>query len=162
MNEVSLRKASLSDKITLLALEQKVLEAERPFNSTIKMEGAHYYDLHSLLTNDKSHLIVAELGANEHSGIIGTGYIDIRRSKQSFIHEYHGYLGFMYVDSEYRGLGVNRKIMDALINWGKKQGVSDFYLDVYAENQAAVRAYEKAGFVASMVEMKLSVNSKID
>lgn len=62
----------------------------------------------------------------------------------------------MFVLDAYRGLGVNKRIMQHLMDWAKAQGVHDFYLDVYAQNQSAIRAYEKLGFAASSLAMKLS------
>ncbi len=153
MARIDLRKAVLSDEPILLDFEQKVLEAERPYDSSIKLVGAFYYDLKSLLTSDKSHFIVAEAGDN----VIGCGYAQIRESKQSLIHDFHSYLGFMYVAPSYRGRGVNKRIVEELIEWSKRQGAPDCYLDVYSGNEAAIRAYEKAGFSKSMTEMKLKL-----
>lgn len=153
MEEIRLRKASLGDESILLEFEQKVLEAERPYNSTIKLLGASYYDLEDLLTNNNSHLLVAEI----KDTIVGCGYAQIRTSKQSLTHDLHSYLGFMYVVPQYRGGGINKKILDRLIQWSNDQGISDCYLDVYSENEAAIRAYEKVGFVKSMIEMKLNL-----
>lgn len=153
MEEIRLRKASSRDEFILLEFEQKVIEAERPYNSTVKSVGAFYYDLDNLLTSNKSHLLVAEVKGK----VIGSGYAQIRASKQSLTHDIHSYLGFMYVVPEYRGRGINKRIVESLIQWSKSQGVSDCYLDVYNENKAAIRAYEKAGFVKSMIEMKLSL-----
>lgn len=150
-NQFKFRQASLGDIPTLLELEQAVVEAERPFNSSIKEVGATYYDLEDLITSENACLIIVE----DKSKIIGTGYSQIRPSKRSLNHEYHGYLGFMYVDPEYRGKGVNKKVMDLLIDWTKDKGISDFYLDVYAQNTSAIKAYEKVGFEPCLLEMKL-------
>jgi ribosomal protein S18 acetylase RimI-like enzyme len=147
-----MRKAEITDKSALLALEQKVVAAERPYNISIKAEGAKYYDIDNLLTSEQSYLVVAE----QYNKIIATGYVQIRDSKKSLIHNRHGYLGFMFVESDYRGLGLNKKLIDNLIAWAQAKGISDFYLDVYQHNAAAINAYEKVGFVKSMVEMKLS------
>lgn len=154
MKNLNIRKAVLQDQACLLSLEQKVIEAERPFNSIIKASDAIYYDLNRLLTEEASHVVVAE----ENGQIIGTGYAQIRESKQSLKHNKHSYLGFMYVDPEFRGLGVNKLIMDDLIKWSKEQGILDFYLDVYDGNDAAIRAYEKVGFSKSLVEMKINLD----
>ena len=153
MEKFNLRKASPSDQPILLEFEQMVLAAERPFNSLIKLTGASYYDLTELLTSDNSHLLVAEV----EGVIVGSGYAQIRTSKQSLTHDVHCYLGFMYVVPEFRRHGVNLRIVESLIQWSKSQGITDCYLDVYAENKAAIRAYQKGGFVKSMVEMKLSL-----
>ena len=151
MNEITFRKASLADKAILIALEQAVIEAERPYNKALKSSGASYYDLEQLLTAADSYLVVAEINAQ----VVGTGYAQIRVSKQSLVHERHGYLGFMFVSPQFRGRGINNKLINLLLEWSRQQGVSDIYLDVYEGNEAAVRAYEKVGFVKSLVEMKL-------
>lgn len=145
------RQATLSDVNVLLALEQAVVDAERPFNSAIKAQGARYYDIPALITDDDSYLLVAE----DNGAIVATGYVQIRQSKPSLEHNVHGYLGFMYVAPAYRGMGLNKQIIDALMAWAESKQVFDFYLDVYAENRAAINAYEKVGFQPSMLEMKL-------
>ena len=154
MNNLIIRKALLKDQQQLLKLEQAVVEAERPFNTSIKPSDAIYYDMDNLLSDEASHLLVAELEGH----IIGTGYAQIKTSKTSLKHNKHSYLGFMYVVPESRGLGVNGLIMKALIDWSKEQGVSDLYLDVYDGNESAIRAYEKIGFTKSLVEMKINLD----
>ena len=145
------RQATLSDVNVLLALEQAVVDAERPFNSAIKAQGARYYDIPALITDDDSYLLVAE----DNGAIVATGYVQIRQSKPSLEHNVHGYLGFMYVAPAYRGMGFNKQIIDTLMAWAESKQVFDFYLDVYADNRAAINAYEKVGFQPSMLEMKL-------
>ena len=146
------REANLDDLPQLLALEQCVIEAERPYNSSLKRGGTTYYDLENLISSLDTHIIVAEiLGA-----IVGTGYAQIRQSKNSLEHNNHASLGFMFVAPEHRGKGINQEIIDRLVAWSKKEDVRDFYLDVYSQNEAAIKAYQKAGFVPSMLEMKLS------
>jgi len=155
MKNLTIRTALVSDQADLLCLEQKVIEAERPYNSALKSKDAVYYDLMSLLIEDTSHLVVAE----DNGQIIATGYAQIRTSKKSLTHDKHSYLGFMFVEPEYRGLGINKLIMDNLMTWSKEQGALDFYLDVYADNDAAIRAYEKVGFSKSLVEMKINLDA---
>ncbi|MEN7342352.1 MAG: GNAT family N-acetyltransferase [Pseudomonadota bacterium] len=147
------RSATNKDIPVLRALEQKVIEAERPFNDAIKRDSAIYYDIEDLIANDASCLLVAEVDGE----IIGTGYVQIRDSKPCFSHQQHAYLGFMYVSPDYRGQRINAKIVDRLIAWSKERGVMDCYLHVYSDNAPAIRAYEKVGFESLMVEMKLSI-----
>ena len=154
MQDFILREAELADEPVLLEFEQKVVEAERPYNSAIKSGDVFYYDLPALLASENSYLVVTEAD----SRVVGSGYAQLRESKKSLTHDVHSYLGFMYVEPEYRGCGINKKIVEELIRWSKSQGTTDFYLDVYAGNEAAIRAYEKAGFVRSMIEMKLHLD----
>jgi GNAT superfamily N-acetyltransferase len=153
LKNLIIRKALFKDQTALLELEQKVIEAERSYNHTIKPTNALYYDLDNLLIDLDSHLMVAEL----NDEIIGSGYAQIRESKKSLKHNKHAYLGFMYVAPNRRGLGINGMIIENLISWSKEKGVSDLYLDVYDGNDAAIRAYEKVGFTKSLVEMKINL-----
>ena len=153
MEAVKLRKALLSDDPLLLEFEQKVLATERPYNSAIKLTAAYYYDLEVLLTSTKSYLAIAEVADT----VVGSGYAQIRESKQSLTHDFYSYLSFMYVAPEYRGRGINKSIIKSLIQWSKKHGISACYLDIYGENKAAIQAYEKVGFVTSMIKMKLNL-----
>lgn len=149
------REAQLEDYNDLIALEQKVIDAERPFNVSLKDHSAHYYDIEELISGQSNRLLLGEiLGV-----VIATGYLQIRESKPSLTHNSHGYLGFMYVAEDYRGLGLNKIILKNLVHWGQSQGVADFYLDVYAENSSAVRAYQKFGFEGSLLEMKFTARS---
>ena len=150
----TVREAAPNDITILRQLEQKVIDAERPFNDRIRTEGAEYYDIEALVTSPDALLVVVE----SNKELIGTGYVQIRQSKPSLQHEKHGYLGFMFVSPEYRGQGINKNIIEHLMDWGKTKGVKDFYLDVYAGNQSAVKAYEKVGFTPSLVEMKLTLS----
>lgn len=149
------REARSDDHDSLAALEQKVIDAERPYNVSLKEKDAYYYDIEKLVSDQNSRLVVGEISGD----VIATGYVQVRQSKPALDHDSHGYLGFMYVAEEYRGLGLNKVILRDLVSWGRLQGVTDFYLDVYAENSSAVRAYEKFGFRASLMEMKLDTES---
>ena len=150
-----LREASVDDYRSLAALEQKVIDAERPYNASLKEKGAYYYDIEKLISDRDSRLVVGEVSGD----IVATGYVQVRHSKPALDHDNHGYLGFMYVAEEYRGLGLNKVILNDLVSWGQQRGVTDFYLDVYEENSSAVRAYEKFGFQGSLLEMKLQLES---
>lgn len=148
-----LREATVDDFSALAALEQKVIEAERPYNSSLKERDAFYYDIENLISDPDSRLVVGEISGD----IVATGYVQVRHSKPAVDHDKHGYLGFMYVAEQHRGLGLNKAILQDLVAWGQQQGVADFYLDVYVENNSAVRAYEKFGFRGSLLEMKLNL-----
>ncbi|MCL9782233.1 GNAT family N-acetyltransferase [Vibrio sp. S4M6] len=154
MLEITLRGANLDDIPTLLEFEQRVIEAERPFDLNLKEANISYYDLNTLLSSENVALMVAEVG----SQLVGCGYAEIRESKQCHVHDKHSYLGFMYVDSDFRGYGINKSLIDSLIKWSKEKHVYQFHLDVYADNQNAIRAYEKAGFKRDYINMSLSLD----
>lgn len=156
MEKITVRKAEVTDLETLLRFEQGVITAERPFDPTLKKGLIHYYDIKEMINAPHIRLVVAEAGKE----IIGSGYARIETAKPYLQHTQHAYLGFMYVQPGNRGKGVNNIIIDALKQWSLSQGITELRLDVYQENTAAIKAYEKAGFIKHMVEMRLGLNDK--
>lgn len=139
---MNFRPAQITDLARLRELEQGVVEAERPFNANIRAGQPHYYDLDALISSPKSLLLVAEdLGRIEDTNqIVACGYAQIRESKPYFQHPQHCYLGFMYVEPNHRGKALIQQIMQRLLTWSQDKNINTFYLDVYAQNTAAIRA----------------------
>lgn len=153
-NTISLRSASKKDVPTLLDFEQAIIEYERSFEENMQVEHFHYYDLDEMIQLDNARVIVAE----HNSKVVGSGFVHIRKGRHYLKNEYHAYLGFMYIDPEYRGQGLNKKIVDELILWAKTKELDVVCLTVFAENKSAIRAYEKAGFHQNLIEMRLNLN----
>ena len=153
MEQITIRKARLEDMDILLQFEQGVLNAERPFDSTLKADPNHYYDLEEMIGSDHIELLVAASGDE----LIGSGYARIERSKHYLRHSHHAYLGFMYVVPAHRGKGVNSLIIGALKDWSLSRGITELRLDVYVQNSSAITAYEKFGFSNYLVEMRMGI-----
>ncbi len=156
MPQISIRKATLKDLDILLQFEQGVIEAERPFDVTLKEEKIYYYDIEELVTASHIELLVAEADGQ----LIGSGYARIQEvTETKYKHQRYAYLGFMYVLPEYRGRGVNRMILTELKKWCMTQNVYELQLEVYNENSDAIRAYQKAGFSKLMVMMRINLEN---
>lgn len=143
----------MNDLATLREFEQGIVAAERPFDITLKPDPISYYDLGALITAEDSEVIVA----TDSEVIIASAYIQFRKAKPYFRHPVYGYLGFMFVTEDQRGMGVNGLIVEELKKIAREQGVTELRLDVYNENDAALRAYEKVGFKRHMIEMRLGL-----
>jgi GNAT superfamily N-acetyltransferase len=152
VNQIQIREATAADLPQLRVFEQNVVAAERPFNDRIKSGTVHYYDIAAMIDSDESLVLVAADGGR----LIGSGYASLQESKAEFAHDRHAWLGFMFIEPNYRGQGLIQQIIGQLLAWAREAGVRDHYLDVYAENEAAVRAYEKFGFQRNLLEMKIS------
>ncbi|MCP9752407.1 GNAT family N-acetyltransferase [Ferruginibacter sp. HRS2-29] len=150
MEDVIIRKAVVGDMETLLKFEQGVIGSERPFDPTLKTADAKYYDLPKMIHSGHIELLVAAVDGKP----IASGYARIEASELFLQHTQHAYLGFMYVLPEYRGRGINRLMINRLMEWAKAKGITEFRLEVYSGNSAAIRAYEKVGFVRHMIEMR--------
>jgi GNAT superfamily N-acetyltransferase len=153
MDEITTRTAILEDLETLLTFEQGIIKAERPFDETLKLGQISYYDIRQMILETETEVAVAEI----NDRIVGSGYAKIIEAKPYYTFEKYAYLGFMYTDSDFRGLGINSKIIQYLKDWCISQNVNEMRLDVYETNQSAVKAYEKYGFKKDMVNMRISI-----
>lgn len=154
MKAIIYRSATLEDLPTLLQFEQGIITYERPYDSTLKPDPISYYDLKALILSKHSEVHVAE----HDNEVVGSGYAKIIDSKLYNTHSQHVYLGFMFVKPEYRGRGVIQSITEALKSWAKANNIFEARLEVYADNDSAIRAYEKSGFTKNLVEMRMSLN----
>ena len=148
-----IRQATLNDLEILLQFEQLLIDYERNLTSHIKDGRINYYDIESFIKKPDATVIVAETNGE----IIGSGYALISSNKTYKTPDKYVYLGFMYVKEEHRGKGVNKRIMNELIEWGKKSGYHIFKLDVYSNNSSAINAYQKAGFKGEELNMILNL-----
>jgi GNAT superfamily N-acetyltransferase len=151
MDPIIIRKARTADLETLLRFEQGVITAERPFDPTLMEGHIHYYDIRAMITANDVKLVVAE----QDGVVIGSGYARIEAAKPYLKHSVHAYLGFMYVEPAHRGKGINQLIIVALKTWAHSRNVTELRLDVYHDNTNAIKAYEKAGFIQHMINMRL-------
>ena len=110
-----------------------------------------YYNLEELIVSDDASLVVAEIEGE----IIGSGYALIKPGMHYLNHEFYSYLGFMFTLPDYRGRGVNTKIIEKLKKWSHSKGLKEMRLTVYDENYNAIKAYEKVGFKKHIIEMRL-------
>lgn len=150
---IEIRKAFETEISTLLRFEEGIVEVERPFDNTLKEGEIHYYDLLELIKSEKAEVLVA-VTAGE---IIGSGYAKIVSAKPYEKFEAYAHLGFMYVKPAFRGQGVNKKILQKLIEWAKSMHITEARLEVYNENTIAKNSYIKAGFKPSLLEMRLEI-----
>ena len=154
---IKIRKAELKDLDTLRLLEQGVIQYERPFAPTLKKDPIQYYNLENLIQREDAEVLVASIDGE----IIGSGYALIKNSSPVKKPAQYVHLGFMYVSPTFRGKGINGKIMDQLTKWGKERNLTEFQLDVYAENESAIKAYAKKGFHPYLLKMRFNTGDDL-
>ena len=154
-NGVTIREADIHDLQTLLKFEQEVILAERPFDPTIRQGEISYYDLRELITSQDAQVLVACIGKR----MVASGYAMIKQARHYLDHTYYGYLGFMYTIPEYRGQGINAKIIEELKTWVWSKNLKEIRLTVYDDNEPALKAYEKVGFKRHIIEMRFTPNA---
>lgn len=150
---VEIRKAVETEIEILLSFEKEIIDAERPFDNTLKKDEIHYYDLIELIRAKRAEVLVATVN-NE---IVGSGYAKILLAEPYQKYIEYAYLGFMYVKATFRGQGINQKILHGLMDWAKSQNLTEVRLEVYNENVIAKNSYLKAGFKPNLLEMRLEI-----
>jgi GNAT superfamily N-acetyltransferase len=149
---MKIRTAAIEDLATLKQFEQEIIKYERPFAPNLKADPISYYDLEALIRRADAEVIVAMIDDE----IIGSGYALIKDSNPIKQPDQYAYLGFMYVEPAHRGKGIIGKIIDALMAWATQKGLTEIQLDVYAENESAVKAYRKRGFKPDLLTLRLN------
>jgi len=153
MKEISIRPATLDDLKTLLVFEQGIVEAERPLDPFLKKGEMTYYNIPKLISEESTHLVVAVCN-NEP---VGSGYIKIEETRNYYKNVQKGYIGFMYVKPAFRGNKISNIVLSSLQKWAKTKGLKELRLDVYHNNPAAIKSYEKFGFKSSMIDMRMEI-----
>lgn len=151
MKKFLVRTAAPNDLGVLLEFEQGIITAERPMDSTLAPDPISYYDIAELIHSDDAAVIVVE----HDSKVIASGYAKKKKALDYLDHDYYSYLGFMYTDPEFRGMGVNKLIIDGLRDWSISKGLKEIRLTVYDDNLGAIKAYEKVGFKKHIIEMRI-------
>ena len=155
---IIIRSAIERDLSILKSFEQGIIEAERPYDDTLKADTISYYDIHAMMLSSDSEVAVAE-----SDGVcIASGYVTKKQSLDYVTHEYHAFIGFLYVDLNYRGKGIIKQILNHLFNWARNNNLPDVHLTVYPENVPAMKAYEKAGFKPHLLEMRMELDKRAE
>ncbi len=146
-----LRLAKIDDLPILLSFEQGIAKTDRAFDATLKEGEIHYYDLGKMINNENAQVLVVEL----NSEIVASGFAQILDTEPYNKFEKYSLFRFMYVKEAHRGKGLNKMILNGLIEWSDAKNIKEIKLNVYDENIPALNAYQKVGFKKIMVEMQL-------
>lgn len=124
--------ASFSEAVTSVAAEEWYLASVDGF--TLDQTRAYL----QTVVSGAVHQVVAVDGPKV------VGACDIRPlESKGFTHV--GRLG-MFVRREWRGQGIGKQLLTACLSLAKEGGLERIELQVFADNTAAIRLYESAGF----------------
>ena len=124
--------ASFSEAVTEVAAEEWYLASVDGFS----IDQTRAY-LQTVVTG-----AVYQVVAVEGERVVGA--CDVRpREAKGFTHV--GELG-MYVRKAWRGRGIGKRLLAACLSLAREGGLEKVELQVFADNAAAIRLYESAGF----------------
>ncbi len=153
MKEIHFRTAEPNDLPILLSFEQGIITAERPFDPTLDKDPLHYYDLGKYIEAEDVEIILA----THKNEIVGSCYVKKAKAKAYVDHEFYAYLGFVFVQPDFRGQGISGNLVNKAKEWALANDLNELRLEVYEENTAAIRSYQKAGLKKHMVEMRIGL-----
>ena len=113
------------------------------------MEG-RYRDV---IQDETSTLIVAEVGGT----VLGMAVGQLNRPS-SFSDEMALEVSSVVVRAGHRGRGIARALTAELARFARRQGARRLTLKTFAGNREALRAWERLGFQARMVQMTAAVD----
>lgn len=90
--------------------------------------------------------------------IVGTAGGYIVRPSSNVDGEYFGFIEFLIVDPNYRGIGIGEALLKELIMRLALKGVNEICLEVDPRNEVAVKLYSKLGFTMSYAVMQLTLD----
>ena len=151
---IKIRSATLEDQPTLLRFEQGIISAERPYDKTLKPDPISYYDIGEMIDDPDAEVAVAVSAGR----LIGSGYAIRKASRHYLTPPFHAFIGFLYVEPDFRGQGVNQRVLDHLFAWARANDLPEIHLTVYPDNASAIRAYEKVGFEPYILEMRMNLD----
>ena len=105
--------------------------------------------LGTALADNEAAVFVAE----RHGRICGYVYAAIEPRNWKELREEAGFIHDLVVDAAARGSGVGRQLMEAALAWLRERGAARVILWTAAQNEAARRLFERAGFRRTMIEM---------
>ena len=147
-DDILIRAATLEDLPTLLTFEQGIISAERPYDSTLKPDPISYYDIGEMIADADAEVAVAVSGERL-----------IKKASRHYLNPpYHAFIGFLYVEPDFRGRGVNQRVLEHLFAWARANDLPEIHLTVYPDNAPAIRAYEKVGFEPYILEMRMNLD----
>lgn len=155
-DDILIRPATPEDLPTLLRFEQGIITAERPYDQTLKPDPISYYDIGEMISDPNAEVAVAVSDGR----LIGSGYAIKKASRHYLNPPFHAFIGFLYVEPDFRGRGINQRVLDHLFAWARAKDLPEIHLTVYPDNAPAIRAYEKVGFDPYILEMRLNLDDR--
>jgi GNAT superfamily N-acetyltransferase len=150
VNQVSsqdplIRVATVSDLPAIVALNAALFLADAgqrdPFMDLDwpHKEGNEYFT--SLLSSQGTHCLIAEAAGKPIGYLVG-----FIREESTLRPARMAELQSMFVEHEYRNLGLGSRLVTEFFAWCRDQAVVRVAVTAYAANQGAVRFYSRMGF----------------
>ena len=143
---VKIERASEKDIETLLEFSRRLNEFERKiypnYQEFEKMKDRVERFFRKRVNREDNIFLLAKVDDKP----VGMIYGWIVRPFPFFKEEKYGYIAEVWVEEEFRGKGIGKKLLKEIIKWFKEKGIRWIRTDVLQKNKNAIKFYEKFGF----------------
>lgn len=155
---MKIRKATAADVPNVLPMVRRICQQHRDLDRDrydYVCDPGHAYEdwLVQRASDPRSVFLVAHDETASGDELAGYVVATIERELAIYRLNEYGYVHDLWVESDARGEGVGRGLIEAAVEAFEKLGVEQVRLETAADNEIARRLYESCGFVTSSIEM---------
>ena len=154
---MEIRKAKQQDieqvtKYGLILLKQHS-DLDPYFTPTETVDKVYRKFLEGCLSSENRLLLVAE----NKGKLVGYAAGEIQTRSPIFKIAKNGYINDVFVEEEFRKLGIARKFLIELKNWFESKGIAHVELSVLVENEVGKKTWTKFGFEAYEIKKRVEM-----
>ena len=151
MNKIEIREAKTKDLISILKLNKKLFVKEyNEFDSSLNLDwtyskrGQEYFSERIKYNNGKVLVVEKE---NIIIGYLCGGIQEQEEEKEFYRKDgIYAELENMFIEKEFRSLGIGNKIVKLFIEWCRKKKVNHINVTASFQNKKALKFYRRYGF----------------
>ncbi len=157
-----IRPAAASDAVIIGKLWEKLVAYHHALDDDLPRatpQGASLYarSLRDRLDDSHTRVFVAEEGGKVVGYVLGV-VVDLL--PEMFQQESGGFLADIYVEEAYRGRGIGRGLVEALIEWFRENDLEHFEWHVAASNEAGLAFWEQMGGRPLQIRMRANIKGE--
>jgi ribosomal protein S18 acetylase RimI-like enzyme len=137
LSDITIRTAGIDDLAQIFHLGERLFTPGALSNLYRTWDE---YEVTALFNSDREYMLVADLDGTVVGFALGT-IIEKERSPWSY-----GYLTWLGVDPDYARRGIASRLFDSFRQLMEAESVRMLMIDTQADNEAAVRFFERKGF----------------
>ena len=154
---MKIRKAKLQDieKVTnygLILLKQHS-DLDPYFVPSDAVEEVYRNFMEQSLLSEDRLLLVAEIDGK----LVGYAAAEIQARSPIFRIAKNGYINDVFVEEEFRKLGIAREFLTELKKWFESKGIKHVELSVLADNEVGKKTWAKFGFETYEIKKRVSM-----
>lgn len=157
MQEVSIRRADLADRDSIMVLWKRLMEFHAPLDPYFAMTEDAPEKFHSFLTDNLQQSDKIVMVAEINHKIIGYMMGMIMTSPPVFKMQKYGEITDAFVDDRLRKQGMGEKLFSKMKAWFAAQGLHRIDINAAAKNPISNKFWKKMGFAPYLNHMHFTI-----